>query len=352
MDAYTPPQPADGSPAGPNLELDTRFGAMERAAKGKPETQFGDTIEPAQLPDWKEAAATAEELLGETRDLRVLVMLAIARLHLAGLSGYGPVVAGIRSVIETQWDEVHPQLDPEDDNDPMQRANALLLLGDPVQVIRPLRDMPLAGTRQAGFVTWRDIAVLNNAVEAPPDYQRKTEAQVRGLFAATAPEGRALLRDQVQATLAALAGTCEAFDAQSGPGNAPDLGDLMKLLREIGRDLDRYEPGEEAVPSSGPDQTGEGDAEAAGGRRPDGQAAQTRAYASVTAIQSLATRQEALHALDLAASYFRAAEPSSPLPLLIDRAKRLADMPFLEILRDLASDGLQQAEIVLGPSQQ
>ena len=39
---------------------------------------------------------------------------------------------------------------------------------------------------------------------------------------------------------------------------------------------------------------------------------------------------------------------SSPLPLLIDRAKRLAPMPFLDILRDLAPDGLAQAQTIAG----
>jgi type VI secretion system protein ImpA len=62
----------------------------------------------------------------------------------------------------------------------------------------------------------------------------------------------------------------------------------------------------------------------------------------------LNSREDALHALELAAAYFRTNEPSSPLPLLIDRAKRLAPLPFLEILRDLAPDGLAQAQTVAG----
>ena len=46
-----------------NLELDPDFGALERAAQGKPETQYGNTIEPAIPPDWKETATLAVGLL-------------------------------------------------------------------------------------------------------------------------------------------------------------------------------------------------------------------------------------------------------------------------------------------------
>ena len=63
-----------------------------------------------------------------------------------------------------------------------------------------------------------------------------------------------------------------------------------------------------------------------------GAAPQPRAV-TIRSIASLTHRDEALHALDLASAYFRTHEPSSPLPLLIDRAKRLAPLPFLEILR-------------------
>jgi type VI secretion system protein ImpA len=60
------------------------------------------------------------------------------------------------------------------------------------------------------------------------------------------------------------------------------------------------------------------------------------------------TRAEALHLIDLACDYYDRNEPSSPLPLLLRRARRLADMGFIDILRDLAPDGLGQAQVVTG----
>jgi len=57
MNGHSPlPDLADGTPCGPDLELDPAFGELERSAQGKPESQFGDTVQPATPPDWEETA--------------------------------------------------------------------------------------------------------------------------------------------------------------------------------------------------------------------------------------------------------------------------------------------------------
>jgi type VI secretion system protein ImpA len=67
--------------------------------------------------------------------------------------------------------------------------------------------------------------------------------------------------------------------------------------------------------------------------------------ASLTAV---ATRADAMRLLDLVLDYYRRYEPSSPLPLLLERARRLADKNFIDILRDLAPDSVTQAQLVTG----
>ena len=42
------------APCGEDLEYDPAFMALEEAARGKPEQQFGDTVIPAQAPDWRQ----------------------------------------------------------------------------------------------------------------------------------------------------------------------------------------------------------------------------------------------------------------------------------------------------------
>jgi type VI secretion system protein ImpA len=50
-------------------------------------------------------------------------------------------------------------------------------------------------------------------------------------------------------------------------------------------------------------------------------------------------RTQALGLLAKVASFFRAAEPSSPIPLLVDRARDLAQRDFLSLLNDVLPEG-------------
>ena len=45
-------------------------------------------------------------------------------------------------------------------------------------------------------------------------------------------------------------------------------------------------------------------------------------------------------------------EPSSPAPLLIQRAQRLMTKNFMEIIRDLVPQGLGQIETLAGPGRE
>lgn len=344
-DAILLPDLSEELPAGANLELDADFGALERAAQGRPETQYGSTITPAKPPDWKEAEQIALALMDRTRDLRVLVHLAVARLHLVGLPGFAGVLAQIRAQLENRWQQVHPQLDPEDNNDPTLRANALFRLQDPANVLRPLRDLPLAGVTGTGPISWRDIAVFDGRTEPEQGRARPTEALIRGAFQKTDPAKIKALREAVDSAVRDVAAITAAFGAHAGAGSEPNLADLAKLVGEIQNDLQRFEVAEMDAPAT----LAESEAEMPELRSAVAPSGNKRGQFNVRSITAVTSREDALHLLDLASAYFRANEPSSPLPMLIDRAQRLATMEFLDILRDLAPDGLNQAQIIAGP---
>jgi len=60
------------------------------------------------------------------------------------------------------------------------------------------------------------------------------------------------------------------------------------------------------------------------------------------------SRDDVIRVLDRICEYYERHEPSSPLPMLLRRAKRLATMSFLDILRELVPDGVAQAEALGG----
>ena len=80
---------------------------------------------------------------------------------------------------------------------------------------------------------------------------------------------------------------------------------------------------------------------------PGAQAPHAAMAVTASALTEVTTRADALRLLELACQYYRRYEPSSPLPLLLERALRLAEKNFLEILRDLAPDGVMQAQNVV-----
>ena len=340
--AWAGPVSAD-EPSGPSLEFDADFGALERAAQGKPEQQYGATIIPAEEPEWKEMDGLAQGLMERTRDLRILGHLTVARLRLGGMADYAALLQLAQGWIQELWDSLHPQLDPDDDNDPTLRANALLQLVNPAWVMRYLRDLPLVRSPRVGQFGWRQIALATGQLPTPKGTPAIAESTISGAFLEADPAAVAATRKAVSAALAAVKGIAAGFDDRAGSGAGPNFEDAEKLLHEMERMLTRFAVAEAAAPDTAQDDAmaeEPGGVAAAGPTRASG--------ATAASLNTVGTRSDALRLLDLVCQYYERSEPSSPLPLLIRRAQRLAEMSFLDILTDLAPDGLGQARMVTG----
>ena len=60
-------------------------------------------------------------------------------------------------------------------------------------------------------------------------------------------------------------------------------------------------------------------------------------------------RQQVVQLLELACNYYARYEPSSPVPLLLQRAKRLVDLDFLGIVADLSPETLDKVVFAATP---
>ena len=60
------------------------------------------------------------------------------------------------------------------------------------------------------------------------------------------------------------------------------------------------------------------------------------------------TREDVMKALDKICEYYARHEPASPVPLMAQRCKKLVTMSFIEILNEMAPDGVKQAQLVVG----
>ena len=53
----------------------------------------------------------------------------VALLKLRGLPGLRDGLAVLRGLIDQYWDQLYPRLDPDDNNDPLERMNILAAFG-------------------------------------------------------------------------------------------------------------------------------------------------------------------------------------------------------------------------------
>jgi len=324
LESLLAPLPGD-APCGPNLEYDPAFQALEEAAAGKPERQY-DKVYPAEPPDWPAVRELALGLAARTRDLRVAVWLARSGARVEGLGAALQGLQLLHGLIERHWEQVHPLLDANDDNDPTARLTALA----PLTHDAGLADLRAAGLTSArGSITVRDLELAFGNAEARPGEPVPTRDGAAPAVAAAQAQIADLAAQMAQASDLALS-IEKLLDAKLGAANSPDLAPLRKLLDGVVAAGQAAQGGAEAAAA-------EPGAAAVAGAKPSG------------AIQS---REDAIRTLQRVCEWLERNEPSHPAPLLIQRAQRLLTKNFMEIIRDLVPDGLGQIEKLAGPGRE
>ena len=317
-------------PCGPDLEYDPDMLALQQAAAGKPERSVGNTVVAAQEPDWREVGRLGTALLGKTKHLGVATLLARSACKQGGYLGVVEGLALIRGLLERYWDTLHPALDP-DDGSALLRLNALAPLtqgedGGARDLLQEMGHAPLDTALGRTGLRVRDLTLAFGFAKPEAGEAAPTEQGV----AAALSELLAQRADLVAAMKAGLehARAIKTVIDGRAANESPDLNALVKLTQAVASAATRVHGGAAA------------DEGAAAGA-----AAGVAAAAGIGAIR---TREDCVRALDQVCEWFAHNEPSHPAPFVIQRAKRLVTMNFMEIIRDLAPDGMRQVEDVVG----
>jgi type VI secretion system protein ImpA len=325
---------SEALPSGDDLEYDPAFTALEASAQPKAEQQFGDTVIPAVEPEWRSLVDDATDLLQRSKDVRVAVLALRAATRTQGINGFSLGLTLLLELLERFWDTIHPQLDAADNNDPTMRLNALAPLADGNSgciVLRDLYDCVIGTSRTVGAIRVRDIAIASNKLAANSGDAAYTMGQIEGaLQDIRADQPEAL---EAAADTAALVQKLEALlEAKTGRGDHIDL----KPLRNITHLLRQK-------------------CSAAGSTTQDDEVPADEATNAVGATRlggavrgEISTRQDALQMLDKVILFLERTEPGNPAPLLIQRAKRLVGVSFMDIMNDLAPDALGSIQNITG----
>ncbi len=332
---------ATDAPCGEDLEYDPAFAELEGLVQETPERQYGDTIIPAEPPDWRQVKNAALALFERTKDLRVAVPLAQALLHTDDLPGFSAGLAVVTGLVERYWDQVYPLLDPDDDNDPTLRINTLVALCDQSTTLRSLRETPLTHSRALGRCSLRDIHIANgllaSATATEPEDLAAQRTRIDGAFLDTELDSLQTLAEAAT-TAFAQANRLEAVLTDLvGISQAPDLSALGDVLKEIRQVLAEQLQRRGADLADGPvlesPPAGISDVATAGTR---------------LVVGDISSREDAMRMLDKVSEYFQRYEPSSPVPFLLKRTKKLVTKDFMAILNDLAPGGAEQASLIFG----
>jgi type VI secretion system protein ImpA len=326
----------DQPPCGPDLRYDPAYLELGVLLQTRGEEE----------PNWREVYARSADLQGRTKDLRVALYLALALLKTQGIPGIRDGLAVLRGLLERFWDPVHPQLDPEDNNDPLERLNIIASLSpppesyqDPLLFKQRLREVSLCNSPQLGSFSLRDILIAEGELTPPAD-SKASKPEMSVINAAFEDTSTEKLRELAEAVVGAIDHTMgieAALKAHVEAGRVPDLGAFRGILAAIRARLQSYlaKRGIAAFKA-------EGEAEAAEQKAESGK--------EKPLSGEIRSPEDVVSALEKICQYYERHEPSSPVPLLLRRAQRLVSKSFLEIIRDLSPEAKKQIENIGGVS--
>jgi type VI secretion system protein ImpA len=317
---------------------------------------MGANIIPAEPPDWGSVREQCVGLLGVSKDLHVAVTLARAEAELEGFSGFAQGLELVAGLLEAQWATVHPRLDADDQDDPTARISAMSGLNHR-GVLQALKAAPLVVDRAFGPVSLRSIELATAARSAAGKPGAAANAQAAsataGGSAPTAGGVSGLTMAAIEATfqhveIERLAQTAEQiaactnqlqtllkFWAEKLPDAGLDFSELRKLLAQAHHavksrlDTRQVVSSRESAPTTGPDAAPE----------------------RTNLLGEIRSRDDVLRAIDAICAYYARSEPSSPVPLLLQRCKRLVTMEFTDILKELLPESLPNLQKIAGKTE-
>ncbi len=308
-------------PCGPDMTYAAEFLALEQLARGKLEQQYGDTIIPAEEPDWQAVENAASLLLRQSKDMRVAGLLCRSWTNVEGFVGVARGLDLMGTLLESYWDRIHPL--PEDD-DYFMRMNAVAMLNDLTGVLRELRQTELLASNFGSF-TVRDAELLARGQRAESNAQLTLDQLRLGMDSAWERGDPLLLAvSRAKEALEKVIRVC----AENLPHHQqPDLGNIQTLISLLNTLL----PRQESILES-----------------PDAPTDLPASQAIKPGSIEIRTRDDAIRQLVRIAEFLESTEPTNPASLLIRRSAKLMGMSFIDILRELAPQSLQQIEVITG----
>jgi type VI secretion system protein ImpA len=359
------------APCGEDISYDIEFLELEQQARGTEETQVGDHIQERVEPDWQKVITRSLKLLERSLDLRLILYITVSSLCLNGLSGFHDGLALLRGAVERYWEDLYPQLDPEDDNDPMERLNIISSLSpapsvmsdqDIMKFIPRLMDVPLCtpGDPRLPHASMKQLLAASGEISIPEKSQNDFPSQqlIDAAFEQTDIDTLLATNQILQRCIEHIQALDHVLIEKVGAAMAPNFNRMEHLLKQMQTKtamyLDRrgysgktslFKNAQDKIKTYFSDRHPSSDPSLKDTRS-------MKPYTEEALNQELSgqlrSNQDIHKALDMIIRYYEQHEPSSPVPLLLKRAKRLVGRTFVDIIRDISPDAMTQIQMVSG----
>jgi type VI secretion system protein ImpA len=316
-------------PCGEDLSYDHAMQELETMIQGKPDTQFSE----AEEANWREVRERCLELFTRTKDLRVAIDLTLAWLQEEGIPGLATGLRLVHGLLTQYWEPLHPVLDPETGNDPLERMNLLSAFaasegtfGDPMQFLRRVRRAPLCQSKRLGSFSLYQAQAATGKTDAPPDAGVPDSGTIDAGFRDSDPAYLAQVDEAIGVSMAEINGMAEFLDRTVGVTKTFSFDPLKAVLLEARKHLRQYVTGprgEEAMEQQQPTTT-----------------------AAATAPGTIQSRSDVVRSLEAICAYYERSEPSSPVLPLLRRTQQLVGKSFNEILKELAPETVAQVKLL------
>jgi type VI secretion system protein ImpA len=361
---------ADGNASGSDLRNHPRFHAVERLMEPAARSFRLENVRTGGTGsanvDWSGILATSSELAGTGRDIRLLVIVARALANTDGFDGLAQGLELLARTVEQYWDSVHPTLreSPSPREAATRRINSLFQLENAENgLLCDLEFTVFLSPRGIGPITGGDLCAggltrSQAQAELPSGLGDKEVAdflsrhETRAARVTTAcralanerPEELASLIQAIEGCRAAL-GQLEAAlnDRVMENGVGVRFKELDKVLSRALAPLTATQvqaipaaPASEATAVSDPVLSVSG----ANGVHPP--STQGGIPGSVN------SRRDVERCLDMIIDFYERTEPSSPIPHLARRMRKMVPMNFLQLMEEIAPSGMKEFKNVAG----